>query len=337
MNYIFKSVALLSMGVLLAQCGKDEPEVVQFKDGYTAKKPQAGKKDKAPDVNLLDQYGSFSSKEVNAEAGLNIQENVVSISKKPEISVGVQTAFPVSADVTFKLSYDAERGATSGKTIISEADLEIPATAVIPAKAQEVKVAIQLKEDALKKLKPGTYSFYLKLSTEDASIQFKGDDRKELLVNVKVETDNEPITGVRFRDGFEFASAYAAEHLFKLSDMKDGKPNVGQDSNWWVDTQLIGNLGDLWTTFETDQTIKGIVITAVNTQQMLQTMTIHYTQEEGGNRIELNNVKFIVDKKKLKTYIKFAEPVRVKELIFSEYVGIGNPRYIDMADIEFYK
>lgn len=337
MNYIFKSVALLSMGVLLAQCGKDEPEVVQFKDGYTVKKPQAGKRDKAPDVNLLDQYGSFTSKEVNAEAGLNIQENVVSISKKPEISVGVQTAFPVSADVTFKLSYDAEKGATSGKTIIPEADLEIPATAVIPAKAQEVKVAIQLKEDALKKLKPGTYSFYLKLSTEDASIQFKGDDRKELLVNVKVETGNEPIAGVRFRDGFEFASAYAAEHLWKLSDMKDGKPNVGQDSNWWVDTQLIGNLGDLWTTFETDQTIKGIVITAVNTQQMLQTMAVHYTQEEGGNRIELNNVKFIVDKKKLKTYIKFAEPVRVKELIFSEYVGIGNPRYIDMADIEFYK
>ena len=325
------------MGVLLAQCGKDEPEVVQFKDGYTVKKPQAGKRDKAPDVNLLDQYGSFTSKEVNAEAGLNIQENVVSISKKPEISVGVQTAFPVSADVTFKLSYDAEKGATSGKTIIPEADLEIPATAVIPAKAQEVKVAIQLKEDALKKLKPGTYSFYLKLSTEDASIQFKGDDRKELLVNVKVETGNEPIAGVRFRDGFEFASAYAAEHLWKLSDMKDGKPNVGQDSNWWVDTQLIGNLGDLWTTFETDQTIKGIVITAVNTQQMLQTMAVHYTQEEGGNRIELNNVKFIVDKKKLKTYIKFAEPVRVKELIFSEYVGIGNPRYIDMADIEFYK
>ena len=325
------------MGVLLAQCGKDEPEVVQFKDGYTVKKPQAGKREKAPDVNLLDQYGSFSSKEVNAEAGLNIQENVVSISKKPEISVGIQTAFPVSADVTFKLSYDAEKGATSGKTIIPEADLEIPATAVIPAKAQEVKVAIQLKEDALKKLKPGTYSFYLKLSTEDASIQFKGDDRKELLVNVKVETGNEPIAGVRFRDGFEFASAYAAEHLFKLSDMKDGKPNVGQDSNWWVDTQLIGNLGDLWTTFETDQTIKGIVITAVNTQQMLQTMAVHYTQEEGGNRIELNNVKFIVDKKKLKTYIKFAEPVRVKELIFSEYVGIGNPRYIDMADIEFYK
>ena len=337
MNYIFKSVALLSMGVLLAQCGKDEPEVVQFKDGYTVKKPQAGKRDKAPDVNLLDQYGSFTSKDVNAEAGLNIQENVVSISKKPEISVGVQTAFPVSADVTFKLSYDAEKGATSGKTIIPEADLEIPATAVIPAKAQEVKVAIQLKEDALKKLKPGTYSFYLKLSTEDASIQFKGDDRKELLVNVKVETGNEPIAGVRFRDGFEFASAYAAEHLWKLSDMKDGKPNVGQDSNWWVDTQLIGNLGDLWTTFETDQTIKGIVITAVNTQQMLQTMAVHYTQEEGGNRIELNNVKFIVDKKKLKTYIKFAEPVRVKELIFSEYVGIGNPRYIDMADIEFYK
>ena len=337
MNYIFKSVALLSMGVLLAQCGKDEPEVVQFKDGYTVKKPQAGKREKAPDVNLLDQYGSFSSKEVNAEAGLNIQENVVTISKKPEISVGVQTAFPVSADVTFKLSYDAEKGATSGKTIIPEADLEIPATAVIPAKAQEVKVAIQLKEDALKKLKPGTYSFYLKLSTEDASIQFKGDDRKELLVNVKVETGNEPIAGVRFRDGFEFASAYAAEHLWKLSDMKDGKPNVGQDSNWWVDTQLIGNLGDLWTTFETDQTIKGIVITAVNTQQMLQTMAVHYTQEEGGNRIELNNIKFIVDKKKLKTYIKFAEPVRVKELIFSEYVGVGNPRYIDMSDIEFYK
>ena len=337
MNYIFKSVALLSMGVLLAQCGKDEPEVVQFKDGYTVKKPQAGKRDKAPDVNLLDQYGSFSSKEVNAEAGLNIQENVVTISKKPEISVGVQTAFPVSADVTFKLSYDAEKGATSGKTIIPEADLEIPATAVIPAKAQEVKVAIQLKEDALKKLKAGTYSFYLKLSTEDASIQFKGDDRKELLVNVKVETGNEPIAGVRFRDGFEFASAYAAEHLWKLSDMKDGKPNVGQDSNWWVDTQLIGNLGDLWTTFETDQTIKGIVITAVNTQQMLQTMAVHYTQEEGGNRIELNNIKFIVDKKKLKTYIKFAEPVRVKELIFSEYVGVGNPRYIDMSDIEFYK
>ena len=156
MNYIFKSVALLSMGVLLAQCGKDEPEVVQFKDGYTVKKPQAGKRDKAPDVNLLDQYGSFTSKEVNAEAELNVQNNVVAISKKPIISVGVQTAFPVSADVTFKLSYDAEKGATSGKTIIPEDVLEIPATAVIPAKAQEVKVAIQLKEDALKKLKAGT-------------------------------------------------------------------------------------------------------------------------------------------------------------------------------------
>jgi hypothetical protein len=337
MNYIFKSVALLSMGVLLAQCGKDEPEVVQFKDGYTVKKPQAGKRDKAPDVNLLDQYGSFTSKEVNAEAELNVQNNVVAISKKPIISVGVQTAFPVSANVTFKLSYDAEKGASSGKTIIPEDVLEIPATAVIPAKAQEVKVAIQLKEDALKKLKVGTYSFYLKLSTEDASIQFKGDDRKELLVNVKVEQSESPIVGTPFRDGFEFSSYYAADHLWKLSDMKGDKPNVGQDSNWWVDTQLIGNLGDLWTTFSTEQTIKGVVITAVNTRQMLKSMVVKYTQEDGGNQIELNNVKFIVDTKKLKTFVKFAEPVRVKDLIFSGYVGVGNPRYIDMADIEFYK
>ena len=335
MNYIFKSVALLSMGVLLAQCGKDEPEVVQFKDGYTVKKPQAGKRDKAPDVNLLDQYGSFTSKEVNAEAELNVQNNVVAISKKPAISVGVQTAFPVSADVTFKLSYDAEKGASSGKTIIPEADLEIPATAVIPAKAQEVKVAIQLKEDALKKLKAGTYSFYLKLSTEDTSIQFKGDDRKELLVNVKVEQSEDPIIGTPFRDGFVFTSRYEAGHLWKLTDMKGDKPNVGQDSNWWVDTRTTADT-DLWTTFSPEQTIKGVVITAVNARQMLESMQIQYTAD-GEQYMEVSNAKFIVDKKKFKTFIKFAEPIKVKYLVFSEYVGVGNPRYIDMSDIEFYK
>ena len=335
MNYIFKSVALLSMGVLRAQCGKDEPEVVQFKDGYTVKKPQAGKRDKAPDVNLLDQYGSFTSKEVNAEAELNVQENVVTISRKPAISVGVQTAFPVSADVTFKLSYDAEKGATSGKTIIPEDVLEIPATAVIPAKAQEVKVAIQLKEDALKKLKAGTYSFYLKLSTEDASIQFKGDDRKELLVNVKVEQSENPIIGTPFRNGFEFSSFYASGHLWKLSDMKGDKPNVDQGSNWWVSTQTTERT-ELWTSFTSEQTIKGLVITALNTKQMLESMNIQYSIDDE-QFTDLENVKFVVDKKNLKTYIKFANPIKVKTLIFDKYVGVGNPRYIDMADIEFYK
>lgn len=337
MNYIFKSVALLAMGVLLAQCGKDEPEVVQFKDGYTVKKPQAGKRDKAPDVNLLDQYGSFTSKEVNAEAELNVQNNVVAISKKPTISVGVQTAFPVSADVTFKLSYDAEKGASSGKTIIPEDVLEIPATAIIPAKAQEVKVAIQLKEDALKKLKVGTYSFYLKLSTEDASIQFKGDDRKELLVNVKVEQNDNPVLGTPFRDGVSFQSEYAKKHLWKLNDMLDnGKPNVSTDSNWWVDATSSEDVS-LMALFENpDIAIRGFRIVTADKAKMLGRATIYTIVN--GEWSELHGIEFKADKSKGEVYVKFAQPIKTPYLLIDGWKPlVQGEQYININDIEFYK
>ena len=336
MNYIFKSVALLSMGVLLAQCGKNEPEVVQFKDGYTVKKPQAGKRDKAPDVNLLDLYGSFTNKEVNAEAELNVQENVVSVSRTPEISVGVQTSFPVSKDVTFKLSYDAEKGATSGKTIISETDLEIPATAVVTANSLEVNVPIQIKEDALKKLKAGTYSFYLKLSSEDASVQFKGDDRKELLVNVKVEHSEVPVLGTPFRDGVTYSSQYASGHLWKLNDMlADGKPNVSPNSNWWIN--LTAENTDLTVTFASSEVaINGFKITTADKTKMLGGATIYAAL--GGNYVQLEGVKFTVDKTKGLVYVKFAQPVKTKYLLIDYWAPYdAGQQYVNINDIEFYK
>ncbi len=336
MNYIFKSVALLSMGVLLAQCGKDEPEVVQFKDGYTVKKPQAGKRDKAPDVNLLDLYGSFTNKEVNAEAELNVQENVVSISRKPEISVGVQTSFPVSKDVTFKLSYDAEKGATSGKTIIPETDLEIPATAVVAANSLEVNVPIQIKEDALKKLKVGTHSFYLKLSSEDASVQFKGDDRKELLVNVKVEHSEVPVLGTPFRDGVSYSSEYASSHLWKLNDMVDGKPNVSSNSNWWVSLVTETDTGLTVTFTSSEVAINGFKITTADRTKMLGGATIY---EASGNKfVRLEGVKFTVDKTKGFVYVKFAQPVKTKYLFIGDWAPYdAGQQYVNINDIEFYK
>ena len=336
MNYIFKSVALLSMGVLLAQCSKNEPEVVQFKDGYTVKKPQAGKRDKAPDVNLLDLYGSFTNKEVNAEAELNVQENVVSISRKPEISVGVQTSFPVSKDVTFKLSYDAEKGATSGKTIISETDLEIPATAVVTANSLEVNVPIQIKEDALKKLKAGTYSFYLKLSSEDASVQFKGDDRKELLVNVKVEHSEVPVLGTPFRDGVTYSSEYASSHLWKLNDMVDGKPNVSPNSNWWVSLVTEADTGLTVTFANSEVAINGFKLTTADRTKMLGGATIY---EASGNKfVLLEGVKFTVDKTKGFVYVKFAQPVKTKYLFIGNWAPYdAGQQYVNINDIEFYK
>lgn len=336
MNYIFKSVALLSMGVLLAQCGKNEPEVVQFKDGYTAKKPQAGKRDKAPDVNLLDLYGSFTNKEVNAEAELNVQENVVSISRKPEISVGVQTSFPVLKDVTFKLSYDAEKGATSGKTIIPETDLEIPATAVVAANSLEVNVPIQIKEDALKKLKAGTHSFYLKLSSEDASVQFKGDDRKELLVNVKVEHSEVPVLGTPFRDGVSYSSQYASGHLWKLNDMVDGKPNVSSNSNWWVSLVTEEDTGLTVTFASSEVAINGFKITTADKTKMLGGATIYAAL--GGNYVQLEGVKFTVDKTKGFVYVKFAQPVKTKYLLIDYWAPYdAGQQYVNINDIEFYK
>ena len=117
--------------------------------------------------------------------------------------------------------------------------------------------------------------------------------------------------------------------------MKNGKPNLEQGSNWWVDTKTTERT-DLWASFTSEQTIKGLVITALNTQQMLESMNIQYSinDEEFS---DLENVKFVVDKKNLKTFVKFANPIKVKTFIFDKYVGVGNPRYIDMADIEFYK
>ena len=335
MNYIFKSVALLSMGVLLAQCGKEDPEVVQFDSEYKAKEAQKGKRDKAPVANLLDLYGSFTSKEVSVEAELNIQKDVVTVAKVPTISVGIQTSFPVLKDVTFKLSYDAEKSATLGPAAIPSTELEIPASAVVATNSLEVNVPIQIKEDALKKLKAGTHSFYLKLSTEDTSIQFKSDERKELLVNVKIETNDDPIAGLRFRDGISYESPYESSSISKINDIVDGKPDVSEHSNWWVDLKAADT--GLTATFANPEiAIKGFRIATTDRAKMLRGATIYSIVN--GNWAKLEGVQVTVNKTKGITYVKFAQPVKTKYLLIDNWIPVdAGQQYINFSDIEFYK
>lgn len=341
MNIVIKSVALLSMGVLLAQCAKEDPTVVQFKDGYSVTKPKAGTRDKAPEVNLLDQYASFTVKEQETNSLIKIANNATTVVSNPSFKVAVQTSFPAKEAVVLKLAYDAEKGTTSGKKLIPAESLEIPATVTVAKDTQEATVDIKLKDDALKTLEPGTYSFYLKLTTDDTSVQFKNAERQELLVSIIVREDksnleqgNEVIVGTAFRN-VTFDSNYQSSRLSSLNDVVGTEPNLF--SNWWINTQASDPVY-LQVSFPSVQTIKGIHIVTFDPDKTIGTVNIKMAS--GNQWIDQGTYELKAKPSIMNPdiYIKFREPITTQYLDLSGFTSFDKTQqYIDIHDIEFIK
>ncbi|WP_329904899.1 DUF1735 domain-containing protein [Porphyromonas pogonae] len=332
MRYL-KYVLVLGIGFLFTQCAKFEPEVVQFNEKYNPKQPTKGKRDTAPEVDLLHLYASFDANQATSVASIIKKGAEITVKEPKSPELNVQASFPVSENVEFKITYDKAASVNSGKLLLPEAAFTLPASLTISKGAQEVSTGIKFKTEELKKLKAGEYNFYVKLSSDNKDVKFK-DGRNLALVTLivkeggfpegnNIEEGNPELGNNLFNDSVIFTCEQQPRNIDKLFD------NDLYRQNWWTngeETTLIGS-------FSRKEKVSGIVIAnSQDTEKALKKVRISVADESG--EFVVQGV-YITTKIKF-SQIKFKQPVEIMKIRFDQFESqTGNKKYIDIFEIRF--
>lgn len=123
-------------------------------------------------------------------------------------------------------------------------------------------------------------------------------------------------------DTYTFESNYASDHLSKLKNSY---------WNWWVDSRQEVYLKTLFTK---ETLVKGIVITqARRDEKTIGKVTISATPD--GVKYYPQGT-YTRDKYRKKIFIKFKEPIKIKELRFDNFKKHDADPYIDIYQVEFF-